>query len=437
MYQETLKLTSPAPALKSRHTTNGTGDGIFGWYHYIQDFTGQFALEWLKQLCKPGDKIWEPFSGSGTTLVAAKLLGYNSTGYDISPFMVDVARVKTDWSLDTSDIEQELYSVLNQLSTSKASEPEIGLRIHWDEYDHQINATKSLYLSDKKLSKWIAPRVAVRFQELLKVIEGINNSQIKRFLRLAAASILIPASNMTFRPNICYETRPHIDYPVVQSFKERALGMISDYRSLTANEYSASTKVSIGDARYIGPQTADLIFTSPPYPNDMEYVHQTRLELLLLEYINSTQELTKLKKKMISSSVKLVYRSNEWQRKYGLEIPGVKDIYVPIKETLKGRKWGWDAAEMIAQYFGGMRIVFKNWASILAPGGIVAIVIGDSAFNGVKVPSDKLLAEAASMEGLSLDSIDVFRTRWNTKHGIELRESVVILHKPRYMSLIL
>ena len=437
MYQETLKLASPAPALKSRHTTNGTGDGIFGWYHYIQDFTGQFALDWLKQLCKPGDKIWEPFSGSGTTLVAAKLLGCNSIGYDISPFMVDVARVKTDWSLDTSDIEQELYSVLNQLSTSQASEPEIGLRIQWDEYDHQINANKSLYLSDKKLSKWIAPRVAVRFQELLKAVEEIKNSQVKRFLRLAAASILIPASNMTFRPNICYETRPHIDYPVVQSFKERALGMISDYRSLTADEYSASTKVSIGDARYIGPQTADLIFTSPPYPNDMEYVHQTRLELLLLEYINSTKELTKLKKKMISSSVKLVYRSNEWQRKYGLEIPRVKDIYVPIKETLNGRNWGWDAAEMIAQYFGGMRIVFKNWATILAPGGTVAIVIGDSAFNGVKVPSDKLLAEAASMEGLSLDSIDVFRTRWNTKHGIELRESVVLLQKPSYRSLAL
>lgn len=437
MYQETLKLAAPAPAPSSRQTTNGIGDGIFGWYHFIQDFTGQFALEWLKQLCKSGDKIWEPFSGSGTTLVAAKLLGYNSTGYDISPFMVDVARVKTDWSLDTSTIEQYLNSVLNKLSTSKASEPEIGLRINWDEYNHQIDTNKSSYLSDKKMSKWIAPRVAVRFQELLKVIEEINNSQIKRFLRLAAASILIPASNMTFRPNICYETRPHIDYPVVQSFKERALGMISDYRSLTADEYSASTEVSIGDARYIGPQTADLIFTSPPYPNDMEYVHQTRLELLLLEYINSTQELTKLKKKMISSSVKLVYRSNEWQRKYGLEIPGVKDIYVPIKETLKGRNWGWDAAEMIAQYFGGMRIVFKNWASILAPGGIVAIVIGDSAFNGVKVPSDKLLAEAASMEGLSLDSIDVFRTRWNTKHGIELRESVVILQKPRYMSLAL
>lgn len=437
MYQETLRLATPAPSLKSRQTTNGISDGIFGWYHFIQDFTGQFALKWLKELCKPGDIIWEPFSGSGTTLVAAKLLGYNSIGYDISPFMVDVARVKVDWSIDTSQIEQELHSVLNQLSTSKASEPAVGLRTTWDEYDHHLNTTKALYLSDKRLSKWIAPRVTVRVQELLKAVDGISNIQIKRFLRLAAASILIPASNMTFRPNICYERRPHIDYPVVQYFQERALDMISDYRSLKTNEYPASAQVDIGDARYIGPPKADLIFTSPPYPNDMEYVHQTRLELVLLEYINGTRELTELKKQMISSSVKLVYRSNEWQRKYGLEIPGVKDIYLPVKETLKGRNWGWNAAEMIAQYFGGMRIVFKNWAAILPPGATVAIVIGDSAFNGVKVPSDRLLAEAASMEGISLDSIDVFRTRWNTKHDIELRESVVILQKPRYQSLAL
>lgn len=437
MYQETLELTAPAPALESRQNTNGIGDGIFSWYHFIQDFTGQFALEWLNQLSKPGDVIWEPFSGSGTTLVAAKLLGHNSIGYDISPFMVDVARVKIDWSIDTSNIEQEFCSILNQLSTSRASEPDVGLRISWDEYNHHLDPTTPLYLSDKKLSKWIAPRVAVRVQELLKVVDRINDIRIKRFFRLAAASVLIPASNMTFRPNICYERQPHIDYPVVQFFQERALDMISVYRSLTANEYPALAQVSIGDARYVGPPKADLIFTSPPYPNDMEYVHQTRLELILLEYINGARELTKLKKKMISSSVKLVYKSNDWQRKYGLEIPGVKDIYIPVKETLKGRNWGWNAAEMIAQYFGGMRLVFKNWAKSLSPGGIVAIVIGDSAFNGVKVPSDKLLAEAASMEGLSLDCIDVFRTRWNTKHDIELRESVVILQKPQYMSLAL
>ena len=83
-------------------TTNRLTDGVFGWYQYVQDFTGQFALDWLHRLAREGAVIWEPFSGSGTTLVASKLLGLKSYGYDISPFMVDVAKTKVDWADRTS-----------------------------------------------------------------------------------------------------------------------------------------------------------------------------------------------------------------------------------------------------------------------------------------------------------------------------------------------
>ena len=165
----------------------------------------------------------------------------------------------------------------------------------------------------------------------------------------------------------------------------------------------------------------DLIFTSPPYPNDMEYVHQTRLELALLNYVQNTRGLTYLKKRMISSSVKLVYRSNEWQKGHRLQIAGVNEVSSAIAITLKGRNWGWNAADMTAQYFGGMRTVLANWAKRLKPGGRAAVVIGDSAFNGVKVPSDELLAECAVAEGFRVDGLEVLRSRWNNKHAIELR----------------
>jgi len=205
--------------------------------------------------------------------------------------------------------------------------------------------------------------------------------------------------------------------------------MLQDYEAITDRHDSPPSTVHVGDARTAGPETAKVIFTSPPYPNDMEYVHQTRLELALLGYVENARGLTSLKKQMISSSVKLVYRSNEWQKDYGLEIGGVREVYAPIAKTLEGRNWGWNAADMTAQYFGGMRAVLQNWSSRLVSGGIAAVVIGDSAFNGVKIPSDILLAEAAEMEALALEDIEVFRSRWNTKHNIELRESVVLLRK--------
>jgi hypothetical protein len=65
----------------------------------------------------------------------------------------------------------------------------------------------------------------------------------------------------------------------------------------------------------------------------------------------------------------------------------------------------------------------------LVPRGVAAVVIGDSAFNGVKVKTDELLADAAQLHGFEIEEIQVFRSRWNTKHDIELRESVVVMRK--------
>jgi hypothetical protein len=430
--EQTLPLDLPplSTASRGKTTRNSESDGIFGWYQYIQDFTGSFALDWLKRLAQSGTNIWEPFAGSGTTLVAAKMLGLDVTGFDISPFMVDVARTKVDWSLDPQDIEAALEQVLEVVAVERATEPLEVVRGHWDAYDAVVGAAKVSYPGDKKLQKWIAPSVVCRCQALLDAIDRVPDARNRRFLRLAAASTLIPASNMSFRPNICYETHPTLDFPVVSYFDNRVRQMIVDYEPF-ADAGQSSTEVHLGDARTDGPTEADLVFTSPPYPNDMEYVHQTRLELALLNYVSDRRDLTALKKQMISSSVKLVYRDNEWQKAQGLEIPGVAKVFKPLAATLEGRNWGWNAADMTAQFFGGMRAVLRNWHQRLATGGRAAVVIGDSAFNGVKISTDMLLAETADLEGFDCEDIEVFRSRWNTKHNIELRESVVVLTKRR------
>ncbi len=411
----------------SLSTTNGHADGVFGWYRYVQDFTGEFALGWLKKLATGAESIWEPFSGSGTTLVAAKLLDIPSVGFDMSPFMVDVARTKLDWTLDIAKIDEFCNEIISRCERDLPLEPSDVTRIPWDEYDRLLSDSSVIYPSgDSKLRKWISPAVLTRATTLLAAIADVRPAAYRDFLRLGAAGLLVPASNMTFRPNICYESKAVHDFPLLRAFRTRIRQMMLDYIQVAGLD-KAPARVSVGDARSAGPERADVIFTSPPYPNDMEYVHQTRLELMLLHHVSSTKDLTSLKKQMISSSVKLVYRDNAWQKTAGLELSGVRVVHEQLAETLAGKNWGWNAADMVAQYFGGMRTVFANWSHRLAPGGLAAVVIGDSAFNGVKVCSDTLLAESADAEGFEVCGIEPFRTRWNSKHTIELRESVVVL----------
>ncbi|MXW42202.1 MAG: hypothetical protein F4X48_05585 [Acidimicrobiia bacterium] len=277
-----------------------------------------------------------------------------------------------------------------------------------------------------KLAKWMSPVVMERERRLLIAINAIPCQKVRRFLRVAAASQMISASNMKFRPNICYSKQPVADAPVLAMFLVRAAEMIEDYQA-ARNPQAPTPLILRGDARCDGPDHADVIFTSPPYPNDMEYVHQTRLELTLLSYVQNAGELTDLKKQMISSSVKLVYKQNDWQKHMGLKLDSVRRIYEEIAETLEGRGWGWNAADMVAHYFGGMQTVFENWASRLRVGGRVGCVIGNSAFNGVKVPTDEILCELAVLSGFAVKEIDVFRSRRHNKHTCDLRESVLVL----------
>ena len=58
----------------------------------------------IKQFSKPGDVVLDPFTGSGTTLVEAKLLGRESIGTDINPISVLASKVKTT-VLSQSEIE--------------------------------------------------------------------------------------------------------------------------------------------------------------------------------------------------------------------------------------------------------------------------------------------------------------------------------------------
>lgn len=421
--------TEPRATMPSGNSTNGDGDGIFGWYRYIQDFTGDFAIKWIESLSNPGDTLWEPFAGSGTGLVAAKMLGIKSIGYDLNPFMVDVARVKIDWSLDPEELAEAIEQYVKILRSGNRDEPIGSVKGSWTDYDEDEAGRQAQYPMDSKLRKWVSPIVLLRLQGAIVEIEKVPTT-FRQFFKLAVASVVIPASNMAFRPNISYESSPTLDYPVASAIEARLNQMLKDYEPFAGSTDTPSI-VSMGDARSAGPKKADFIFTSPPYPNDMEYIHQTRLELALLDYVANQRDLTSIKKQMISSSVKLVYKENEWQKAAGLEVPSIESVCKKIAVTLEGRNWGWNAADMTAQFFGGMRSVMQNWSQRLAPGAVAAVVIGDSAFNGVKVCTDVLLADAALLHGFELEQIEVFRSRWNSKHDIELRECVVVLRKVR------
>ncbi len=62
---------------------------------YLGKFVPQLVEVFLGRYGRRGGLVWDPFSGSGTTLVEANAFGAPSAGCDVSAFNVLLARVKT------------------------------------------------------------------------------------------------------------------------------------------------------------------------------------------------------------------------------------------------------------------------------------------------------------------------------------------------------
>src|SRR5436190_759890 len=86
---------------------------VHSLHPYLGKFIPQLVEVFLRRYFRPGQCVYDPFMGSGTTLVEANAYGAATVGCDISAFNCLLTRVKTThYSLGT--IELGLRGVLEQ-----------------------------------------------------------------------------------------------------------------------------------------------------------------------------------------------------------------------------------------------------------------------------------------------------------------------------------
>ena len=67
----------------------------FNWYSFKHRFGSELVSRIFSEFrLSEGDTVFDPFSGGATTLIKAKLDGYNAMGLDISPFSVFLSNRK-------------------------------------------------------------------------------------------------------------------------------------------------------------------------------------------------------------------------------------------------------------------------------------------------------------------------------------------------------
>jgi hypothetical protein len=222
--------------------------------------------------------------------------------------------------------------------------------------------------------------------------------------------------------------------PVIAPWVRAVHSIARDLRQL-GDQALTPSQVHMTDARHllevIAPGSVDAVITSPPYPNEKDYTRTTRLESVILGFINNKAELRGLKQGLVRSNTRNVYMTDTDDQSVSRnrEIQRIAEA-IERRRIELGKTSGFERlyARVTRLYFGGMARHLASLRTILRPGARLAYVVGDQAsYLRVMIRTGAILADLARGLGYEVETIDLFRTRRATATRAVLREEVVVL----------
>ncbi len=427
-----LKLSDPVI-----NRVEASDSPIHNWYRFVLSYPPHVVRQYLERFdCNPSGRVLDPFCGTGTTVVECKKLGIPSVGIEANPLAHFAGSTKLDWRVDGDGLLRRAEEVAHQTYEKLSSE---GIE---DEFYQPCDPALELRGLDPDVEKLIlknsiSPLPLHKSLVLLDHIDAFRNCRTWRHLRLAFAKALVfSISNLKFGPEVGLGKLKE-DTPVISSWLSEVRQMVADLNVVKERE-GVESCIHLADARripeIIPPGSIDCVITSPPYPNEKDYSRTTRLESVLLGFINSRDDLRTIKKELMRSNTRGVYKDDD-DDLWVADHQGIQQIAEEIERRRieLGKTSGFERmyARVTKLYFGGMAKHFEQLKPILKPGAQLAYVVGDQAsYLRVMIRTGQLLAEVAENLGYEVVDIDLFRTRIATATGEQLREEVLLLRWP-------
>ena len=413
----------------------GDDRAVHDWYRFVQSFPPHLVRTYLDRFgIGSGHLVLDPFCGAGTTLVECKKNGIDSVGMDSHPMAYFASSVKVDWTADDETMLDYIRTVEHSYEKATLGAGVSSFSLFKSDGLNHLSGQIGDEVAKLLIKNSISPEPARKALVLLEKIDEHGNEPLRRYGRLALADALVNGvSNLKFGPEVGVG-KVRGDAPVLSAWAQRMRRMAYDIKSLSCGS-PARSRIFRSDARHVGemlePNSVDAVITSPPYPNEKDYTRTTRLESVFLGLINNRQELRQVKQDLLRSNTRGVYKADDDDQAV-VGFPRVVDIADSIerRRVELGKTSGFERlySRVTLLYFGGMLRHLDSLTNVLRPGARLAYVVGDQAsFLRVMIPTGQILADIAESLGYRVTGIDLFRTRFSTATGDNLREEVVLM----------
>lgn len=300
---------------------------------------------------KNGDVVFDPFVGSGTTLVEAMLLGFNSIGVDINPIACLLSKVKTtpfndDYFYKSNDYINNFILSFNK---SKKQDLKNVALFNYSSVDH-----------------WFQKNVIKELSFIKNWIRDIKEKDIRDMFLVAMSAIIVRVSNQESDTRYAAVNKNIQDGYTIGAFIKKSKELIISLNNLWERMPDKNVKASVflADARGmngIPDNKANIVITSPPYANTYDYYlyHKHRKCWLDMDVLHAQYN----------------------------EI-GSRREFSSLKESPE--KWEDD-----------MKKCMKEISRITKKGGKVFIIIGDSVINKNLIKNNELLKKIGESSRLA------------------------------------
>jgi hypothetical protein len=394
------------------------------WYFVKEGFSPKLVEQAvMTDGVVPGEVLLDPFSGSGTVPLTGALSGLQVRAFEINPFLRFLSATK---------LCQATPLAFRKASRHILRETETPVPSALEGY--------STFTQGNRWGRWLFPTPVLRSFEAGRRLIAKIDKEHRDLLQLALIGAAMDCCNATRDGKCLRYKKGWADCEATASefrgrFEERAEAIAGDLNATPL--HGTSSCVVEGDARRLIDLTAQdkfrLCVTSPPYLNSFDYSDIYRPELFLGGFIESNKSLMKVRLETIRSHVQANWK-HPIKDEFGVLY---QDCISNIREYAKNL-WDPRIPKMVQAYFEDMETILRGLRRKAHDNASVWLVVSTSAYAGVEVPVDLILAEIGLRTGWLLREVGVLRylrsSSQHVKHveekdrkSVPLRESVVIL----------
>jgi DNA modification methylase len=361
-----------------------TSYATHGYHRYPAKFIPQLAARLIREYSIEGKWVVDPFMGSGTTLVEAKLLRRPSVGVDINPVAYLIARAKV-WAIEPARLQHAVEQIALQIDSVRQPNLFRDSELTWELPSHG------------RLLYWFPPESLKSLMRIQAAIDSLDDVDIKDFFLCALSHCLKPVSywsDKSVKPTRkLTKAVPDALAVFFRHVKRMQRGNREFWQLLCEQDaLNVPAEPHCADARYLPMEdgSAHLIVTSPPYVTSYEYADLHQLSVL---WFNAATSLREFRERFIG-------RSNGVEEvNCAIGSPLARQIVDKLSER-NPRK-----AREVALYFAEMYQCFVEMRRILSCGGRVCIVIGNTHLHGVEIQNAQVFAEQLAALGFELERV--------------------------------